>query len=149
MNGRLGKLRKVDGYLRDLQLSDYPDVNFNYVTSQEDAAPRLQTLAGTQVLVARPEFRLGFSDPDTPRTTYIDTVFFVLEKDLDNGKTDQLECEQYDRCCMIAERILERFISDSGSCEYLCGMNITEVIVRPEVKVFGSWNGYSIAISLE
>jgi len=149
MNGRLRKLRRLDAYLRDMALSDYPEVNFNYVTSQEDSAPRLSTRSGTQVLVARPELRLMFRDLDTEQNAIIETIFFALEPDLDAGKTDVLECQQYDRCCEIEERILERILTDCDRCDALAGLRVTDVAVRPEVKLFGSWNGYSMAISME
>ena len=148
MKGLLGKLRSIDGYLRDFMLTARPEVRFNYVTSQEDAAPRLADCSGTQVLVARPEMRQSFQNLEIPQVSYIETVFFVLERDLDSGKTDRLECAQYDRLEEIAEEILERFFRDLESCGLLGGLVVTDFVVRPEVKVFGSWNGYSVAISL-
>lgn len=148
MKGLLGKLRRVDGYLRHFALPDRPEVRFNYVTSQEDAAPRLYDCSGIQVLVARPEMRQSFRDLEIPMSTVIETVFFVLEKDLEAGKTDHLECAQYDRLEEIAEEILELFFRNLESCGLVGGIVVTDFVVRPEVKIFGSWNGYSVAISL-
>ena len=148
MKGLLGKLRSLDGYLRDFRLPDRPEVRFNYVTSQEDAAPRLYERSGIQVLVARPEMRQSFMDLEIPQSTFIETVFFILEKDMEAGKTDRLECEQYDRLEEIAEEILELLFLNLSGCGLLGGLVVTDFVVRPEVKVFGSWNGYSVAISL-
>lgn len=149
MNGILKKLKRLNAYLRGFSLEDRPDVAFNFVTGQEDAAPRLVPLAGIQVLVVRPEARISLLDPDSPRSNVMDVAFFILEKDLGAGKTDQLEQEQYDRTLDVADAILSRIRDDSEDCDAIAGFSFTDVEVRPEVKVFGSWNGYSLAMSIE
>lgn len=149
MNGILRKLKRINAYLRDFSLPERPEVHFNYVTGQEDAAPRLATLAGIQVLAVRPEARVNFLDPDSPRRYIIDAAFFILEKDLGDGKTDIREREQYDRCLDVADDILSKIREDSDSCDSLSGITLTDAEVRPEVKVFSSWNGYSLSLSFE
>ena len=78
MKGLLGKLRRVDGYLRHFALPDRPEVRFNYVTSQEDAAPRLYDCSGIQVLVARPEMRQSFRDLEIPTTVLREIRFWPI-----------------------------------------------------------------------
>ncbi len=149
MNGILKKLKRINAYLQTFSLEDHPDVAFNFVTGQEDAAPRLVPLAGIQVLIARPEARISFRDPDSIKNDITNTVFFILEKDLGAGKTDRLEQEQYNRALDVADAILSKIREDSRDCDSLTGFNFTDVEVRPEVKAFGGWNGYSVAISIE
>lgn len=149
MNGLLKKLKRLNAYLKDFHLEDRRDVTFNFVTGQEDAAPRLQTKTGIQVLIVRPEARISFRDPDSPQSTIMDVAFFVLEKDLGAGKTDQLEYEQYGRCLDVTDEILSQIREDSEDCDAFSGLSFTDAEVRPEVKVFGSWNGYSLSLSIE
>lgn len=149
MNGILKKLKNLNAYLKDFSLENRPDVTFNYVTGQEDAAPRLQTTTGIQVLVVRPQARMALRDTDSPRRTQMDAAFFILEKDLGAGKTPQLECEQYDRALEVADEILSQVREDSEDCDAFSNLSLTDIEVRPEVKAFGSWNGYSLALTIE
>ena len=147
--GILRKLRNLNGYLRDLRLPGRQDVAFSYVTSQADATSRLDKASGFQVLVARPDCTVNMVD-DGLRKSF-DTAVFVLEKDLGNGKTDKAEALQYDRAEMIMDEILGRLIGDLGSdtCHALAGLSLVNVVISPEIFIFGGWNGYSMQLTFE
>lgn len=147
MRKTLRKLKRLNAYLHDFTVDDHPEAICNYVTSQEDAAPRLSTRTGIQVLVARPEMRMSFDDSDSPADCTMDAAFFVLEKDLGNAKTDSTECAQYDRTLDVVDAIIGQLLSDTDNCDRLSGIDVADIEVRPEVKVFSSWNGYSLAVS--
>ena len=149
MNGILEKLSKLNGYLKNFNLEDRPEVTFNYVTGYDDAATLLQTRTGIQVLVVRPEARLAFKDLDEPQSIVMDTVFFALEKDLGAGRTSRLECEQYDRTLEVLSDIFSKLMEDNEGCEGFAGLTLTSAEVKPESKVFASWNGYSLALEIE
>lgn len=145
---RLQNLSNLNRYLRDFSLPQYPrGVKCSYVTSQADATSLLDKCAGKQVLLARPELRQtgegdSFSD-------VIDTAVFVLAKDLGAAKTQEKENALFDELEGIADDILSKIDCDltSGSCSLLPGFSIDEVIVTPEIQIFGSWCGYSLAIT--
>ena len=147
MRGSLTKLIRLSSYLKDLEIRSYPSVKHHYITGQDDAANLLKDLSGIRVLSARPETRMSISEDETQRET-LETVLFVLDKDLDAGKTAQKECAQYDALLEIADELLGELLAACNSCGPLCNLEIKNVMVRPEVKLFGSWNGYSISISM-
>jgi hypothetical protein len=142
---RLEKLTKLNSFLRTLSLADKPEVAFNYVTTESDATSLLDKSAGIQVLIARPELRQSFDDLGVPRSTDLDTAIFVLEKNLGAARTAQTECEQFDRLEEVAEDILNLVFESMYNCTY--GLQVSNLDIRPEVSIFGGWNGYSIAIS--
>lgn len=144
---RLQNLSKLNQYLRDFSLPQSYAVTCSYVTSQADATSLLDKCSGKQVLLARPELRqTGDSDGFTD---VIDTAVFVLAKDLGAGKTQAKVNTQFDELESIAEAILSKIDDDltSGSCTLLPGFTIEEVIVTPEIQIFGSWCGFSLAIT--
>lgn len=149
MNGILKKLKNLNAYLKVFQLEDRPDVTFNYVTGYDDAANLLQTKTGLQVLVVRPTARISFQDSDSPRSCIMDTAFFVLEKDLGSGRTSRLECEQYDRTLEVLDAVFEQILDDSEGCEDFASLTLLDADIQPEIKVFASWNGYSLALEIE
>lgn len=145
----LGKLRNLNGYLRDLRLPWRQDVQFSYVTSQADATSRIDKASGFQALVARPDCTVNIID-GSPRQS-LDTVIFVLEKDLGNGKTDSREAMQYDKAEEILDEILGKLLGDleSDTCNALAGLTLESVVISPEVFIFGGWNGYSMRLTFE
>lgn len=149
MNTILKKLKNLNAYLKAFHLEDRPDVTFNYVTGYDDAANLLQTKTGLQVLVVRPEARIGFHDSDSVSNCIMDTAFFVLEKDLGAGKIARLENEQYDRTLDVLDIIFSQLLEDSENCEGFAGLSLYNADVKPEVKVFASWNGYSLGLEIE
>ena len=149
MNTILKKLKNLNAYLKAFHREDRPDVTFNYVTGYDDAANLLQTKTGLQVLVIRPTGRISFQDSDSPRTCVMDTAFFVLEKDLGAGRTSRLECEQYDRTLDVLDAIFTQILDDSEGCDDFAGLTLMDADIQPEIKVFASWNGYSLALEIE
>ena len=147
MRGSLTKLINLSAYLKDMDIRSRPEVKFHYIIGQDDAANILKDLSGIRVLSARPETRISFQKEETARET-LETVLFVLDKDLDAGKTVQKECEQYDTLLELADELLGQLRDACNSCDLLSELRVTDATVRPEVKLFGSWNGYSISISL-
>lgn len=148
MNDSLKKLESINAFLRDMEFRERPDIRFHYITGQEDAAILLKDVAGIRVLAARPEERIVFDRSGTASET-IETVFFVLDKDLDAGKTPERECKQYDGLLEIVQLLLDYLMDRCDSCCRLAGLRISNAVVRPEVKVFGSWNGYSLALTFK
>lgn len=145
---RLRNLSSLDRYLRDFSLLQHSGtVKFSYVTSQADATSLLDKYSGNQVLLARPELRQT-GDGDS-FADVIDTAIFVLAKDLGAGKTQQKVNAQFDTLESIADDILTKIDDDltSGSCSLMSGFVIDEVIVTPEIQIFGSWCGFSLAIT--
>lgn len=146
MNSRLKNLRKLNTFLRNFTVAGL-NCGFHYVTDQGDATTTLDKLSGDQVLLARPELR-QYGDSDGYKET-IDTAVFVLAKDLGAGRTQEKENDQFDRLENIADIVLEK-IDDaitSGDCPLLAGFEIIDIAVVPEKQIFGSWQGYSIAIT--
>ena len=146
MNSRLKNLRKLNTFLRNFTVAGL-DCGFHYVTDQGDATTTLDKLSGDQVLLARPELH-QYGDSDGYKET-IDTAVFVLAKDLGAGRTQEKENDQFDRLENIADIVLEK-IDDaitSGDCPLLAGFEIIDIAVVPEKQIFGSWQGYSIAIT--
>lgn len=149
MNTILKKLKNLNAYLKAFHLEDRPDVTFNYVTGYDDAANLLQTKTGLQVLVIRPEAHINFQDTDSPRNIVMDTAFYVLEKDLGAGRTSRLECEQYDRTLDVLDAIFTQILDDSEGCDGFASLTLMDADIQPEIKVFASWNGYSLALEIE
>ena len=146
----LKKLAQLNKYLRCLRLPGRQDVTFSYVTNQADATSRLDKASGAQVLMARPDCSLRSISEDHIES-YLDTVIFVLDKDLGAGKTDAAEEKQYDKLEAITGDILDliyRTIAES-SCEMLSGFRLASATVTPEAMIFGGWTGYSIELSFE
>lgn len=146
---RLETLHKVNRFLRNL---DIPDIGceFHYVTSQADATTTLDKLRGIQVLKARPELNQYGEDTDTYEST-IDTVIFVLDKALEAGRTQEKEDAQFYAIEVVADKILHK-IDDaltSGDCNSLTGITLSNLTVTPEVQIFGSWLGLSLAITFK
>lgn len=146
MSESMRKLKRLSDFLRYLDIPDRSDIRFHYITGQEDAAVLLKDEAGIRVLAARPEARISFDNSGTAAET-IETVFFVLDKDLDAGKTAERECKQYDDLLKIVRALLDLILERCDDCCKLAGLRVTDAVVRPEVKVFGSWNGYSLALT--
>lgn len=148
MNSRLKNLRKLNTFLQNFAVAAL-DCGFHYVTDQGDATTTLDKLSGDQVLLARPELR-QYGDSDGYQET-IDTAVFVLAKDLGAGRTQEREDAQFDRLEDIADTVLGK-IDDaitSGDCPLLAGFEISDIAVVPEKQIFGSWQGYSIAITFK
>lgn len=146
---RLQNLHKVNRFLEEMNLRQ-TGAGFRMVTSQASATTRLDKSSGDQVVIARPECRISSSDQDSCRT-YIDTVIFVLTKDLGAGRTDAKESEAYGRLAGIASAVIEHILESttSGCCELMSGLVVTSINVVPEEQIFGSWFGWSIELSLE
>lgn len=148
MNSRLRNLHNLNTFLKNFTI---PELNcgFHYVTSQTDATTTLDKLSGDQVLLARPELR-QYGDSDTFEET-IDTAVFVLAKDLGAGRTQAKEDAQFDRLADIADAVLSKIDKTvtEGDCPLLAGFIVTDIAVVPEVQIFGSWQGYSIAITFK
>lgn len=146
MNSRLRNLRNLDRYLQHFHIDDL-GCGFRYVTAQADATTTLDKLAGDQVLLARPEMR-QYGDSDGYEET-IDTAVFVLAKDLGAGRTQAKEDAQFERLADIADKVLSKIDNTvtAGDCPLLAGFIVTDIVVTPEVQIFGSWQGYSIAIT--
>lgn len=145
---RLRNLNSLNQYLRDFSLPLHRDnVACSYVTSQADATSLLDKRSGKQVLLARPELRQ--SGEGDSFIDVIDTAVFVLAKDLGAAKTQEKENALFYELEGIADDILSKIDCDltSGSCSLLPGFYIDEVIVSPEIQIFGSWCGYSLAIT--
>lgn len=141
---RLAKLGRLEAYLRNITVSDV-SVTVSYVTAQDDATSLLNAAAGLQVLIARPECRQNFGPDANARSTDMETVVFALEKSLGAGNTPERELEQFDRCLEVCDEILDKLFADADSCSL--GLELTALDLRPEVSVFGGWNGYSMSIS--
>lgn len=149
MKSSLQKIRNLETYLRNFFLPEL-ECGFSYVTTQGTATTRLARLAGDQVLSARPEIQL--TSPQGEGVSYLlDTVIFVLDKDLGNGKTPEGEEEQFDRLQAKALEILERIRRDAteGHCGLLSGLVLYDARILPQASVFGSWCGFSIEISFQ
>ncbi len=145
---RLQRLRALNRYLRDFSIAAYQGtVKFSYVTSQADATSYLDKAGGYQVLLARPELHQS-GDDDGYRDT-LDTVIFVLAPDLGAGKTQEKDNALYDALEGIAEDVLQKIDDDitSGSCSLLPGLSLEDVVVVPEIQIFGSWCGFSLEIT--
>lgn len=149
MKSSLQKIKRLEAYLRNFFLPQL-ECGFHYVTTQGSATTRLSRLSGDQVFMARPEISL--SSPDGQGVSYfLDTVIFVLDKDLDNGKTPEGEEEQFDRLQDKALAILDRIRNDSteGNCGLLSGLILYDARILPQASVFGSWCGFSIEITFQ
>ena len=55
----------------------------------------------------------------------------------------------YDALEGIAEDILQKIDDDItfGSCSLLPGLSLEDVIVVPEIQIFGSWCGFSLEMT--
>ena len=145
---RLQRLRALNRYLRDFSIANRQGtVKFSYVTSQSDATSYLNKADGYQVLLARPELHQS-GDDDGYRDT-LDTVIFVLAPDLGAGKTQEKDNALFDTLEGIAEDILQKIDDDItfGSCSLLPGLSLEDVIVVPEIQIFGSWCGFSLEMT--
>lgn len=148
MNSRLRNLHNLNTFLQSFTVADL-DCGFHYVTDQGDATTTLDKLSGDQVLLARPESR-QYGDSDGYQET-IDTAVFVLAKDLGAGRTQEKEDAQFDRLEEIADVVLSKIDNavTSGDCPLLAGFVISDVVIVPEKQIFGSWQGYSLAITFK
>lgn len=147
---RLNKyLSRLSLPLRELTMDGETSVRAIMTTAASDATSKLSRLAGTRLLVARPDMRRD-GDSDSYRVT-MSTALFVLEKDLAQDRTPEAEEEQYDRLAGLALDLVDRITADttSGSCGLVGGMSVSSVDVNPEVSLFGGWRGYSVEITFE
>lgn len=138
-------LRRVNKYLREFQIDGIRPL---IVTSQGDAVTKLAFASGYQMLTARPEMA---ADGDSDVISgHITLAFFLLAKLNGPASTVEKEEETFDRLEDLAEKILDRLVSDitEGNCPLLCGLDLRSVDIVPESSLFGGWSGYSIEISL-
>ena len=138
-------LKRVNNYLRQFQIDGkHPLI----VTSQGDAVTKLAHLSGDQILIARPEMAAD-GDSDTI-IGHITLAFFLLARLNGPASTVQKEEETFDHLEDLADKVLDRLVSDitDGNCPLLCGLDLRSVDIVPESSLFGGWSGYSIEISL-
>lgn len=138
-------LKRVNNYLRQFQIDGkHPLI----VTSQGDAVTKLVFASGDQMLVARPEMSAD-GDSDTI-IGHITLAFFLIAKLNGPASTVQKEEETFDRLEDLADKVLDRLVSDitDGNCPLLRGLDLRSIDIVPESSLFGGWSGYSIEISL-
>lgn len=149
MNHLLRKLNALNGYLRSFAVPGRDDVKVSYVTAYADATSRLDNETGIQLLIARPEMRAWSQDGEAPTSAQMESAVFILMKDFGSARTDALEREAYDTMEEIAAIALAEIYDKAGSCTALAGIRCTGFEIVPVTSTFGSWFGYSIALTFE
>lgn len=143
---RLQKLIRLNRYLQDFDIPEYPGISPIRVVAAGDATSRLSKVLGDQVLIAIPELEQDCDEDSVTDTLTL--AFFVIAKISGPARTQQLQDQTFDRLLEVADAILRKLITDMTGlpCEGLAGLSMRNVKVVPEESIFGGWSGWSIEI---
>ena len=144
---RLDKLNNLTNYLTALRAPGL-DIEPLRVIDEAQTTTRLARRSGTQIVIARPEFKQeGSADS---YTTEYSTAIFVVEKALGAASTDEREDAQFSDLVGAACGLLTKIEQDVSSCvPLLSGLDLINVELFPVSSIFGGWNGYSIVLAFK
>lgn len=116
------------------------------LTPKEDhAVKRLKDRTGVQLVAVIPSADPEANNPDAFKEKNI-TYFFIIEKDDPSSYTPLDELENYSKTQIAIENFKLFLIDKKASCSNLRDLNINSMRTDPEYRIFGGWNGWSMAV---